>query len=638
MTRPPPSDSGTSLVTLNEFLHSLQRIFKIAIYYPTGHVILDKATIRFMELLNQLAGENPSVTLCIYHNTIIFEGVELNGDELFVKDFNALFSPLGISAVSISRYASMEEIHKFVRLISAYKAKILRAKQFTPVEITDLPHSIEIEQKVFLARTGRSLSGEDDPDSAENLNSFVESLLKYGLSQTQIEQCRTLLDTLPQQLTASGIDTGELPSASWDDVANLLIRTVKGKDSGDTRELITSKSHANINALAAILKKLELETHDEKSREAINMLVSIIKKPLAETTDVAAVDEKIIRKQFPDKPVISVAQVQEFTTGQRLDPKILAKIPESRQTNETLSILMQLASFDQTLPNQIRMQQLFREILSATLSDKIWEILSNGLRSVAGTGNHARLASTIRLLTEPLRRSAYGNTLHLFQQTLKVCDNKDSIFLWPYLVNEILVEGSSKDTLSYHTLCLRAARLTNDEMTAGLPRLRSLEAFQEKNIASDIFNAVSPACYPLFAFLLKTEIERYVGERVLSGLRRNPRDWLIKAVAPLLDLSRQQDKIFLYSYLRQAAQKRLTGPLSKTAGAIIAASLPLLLQSRRNENWVIDTIEAMARLPDEKTVKVLRQISGGKKLLFIPEWPGACRTAAQNALKATRSR
>jgi hypothetical protein len=638
MTRSPSPESDANPVTLNEFMSSLQRLFKIAIYYPTGHIILDKATDRFMELLAQLAGEKPAVTVRIFHNSVILEDVELNSTEPFVKDFNALFSTLGISAVSISRHISIREIHDFIRKMLAYKAKILGAKQFTQIEITDLPPSIEIEQKEFLARSDRSVSG-DNSDSVDNLNSFVESLAKYGLNETEIEQCRTLLNTLPQQLSSSNIDMGDLPSASWDDVANLLARAIKGGKNKDKQGKITSTAHANINALATILKKLEIETHDKKSRDAINLLVSIIRKPLTETADdSAAAEEIIIRRTFPDTPSVNIAQIQDFSSKQKLNPKILVKIPTSLQDNETLSILMQLAHFEQPLPSQIRMQQLFRETLSATLSDKSLEILSNGLHLLARQDKQARLSATIRMLTDPIRRSPQGNTLTLFQQTLKLCDNNENVIFWPHVVNELLVEGSSKDKINYHNLCLFAARLSNEQMNAALPRLRALDAFQENKIASDIFHAVSPACYPLFAFLLKTEIERYIGERVLGGLRRNPRDWLIKAVAPLLDLSRQEDKLFLYSYLRQATQKRLSEPLKKTAGAIIAASLPHIAQERRNESWMIDTISALAQLPGEKTIELLKQIAGGKKLLFIPEWPAACRTAAQIALQAGSGR
>ncbi|MEE4241750.1 MAG: hypothetical protein V2I36_09790 [Desulfopila sp.] len=634
MTKPSSSESDTSPVTLSEFMNSLHRLFKIAIYYPTGHVILDKATDRFMHLLNQLAGDTPSVNIRIFHNTVVLEDVEMNSEEPFIKEFNALFSTLGISAITISRHISMAEAHDFIRKMLAYKAKILGAKQFTQIHITDLPGSIEIEQKEFLARSGKSASG-DDADSIDNLNTFIESLSKYGLNETEIEQCRTLLDSLPQQLQNSNIDMGDLPSASWDDVANLLARAIKGGKAQDSQGKITSSAHANINALASILKKLETETHDKKSRDAINLLVSIIRKPLADSTDEDVPEEIIIRRTFPDKPTVSVSHIQEFTTKQKLNPKILIKIPTSLQDNETLSILMQLAHFEQPLPSQIRMQQLFRETLSATLSEKTWEILSKGLHLLAQKGREARLSATIRLLTDPIRRSPHGNTLFLFQQTLKLCNSTENVLFWPHVVNEMLIEGCSKDTVSYHNLCLFAARLPNEQMTAALSSLRSLEAFQENKIASDVFHSVSPACYPLFAFLLKTEIERYIGERVLGGLRRNPRDWLIKAVVPLLDLSRQEDKLFLYSYLRQAAQKRLSEPLKNTAGAIITASLPHINQERRNETWVLDTIHAMAQLKSEKTTELLRQIAGGKKLLFIPEWPAACRTAAQKALAAS---
>jgi hypothetical protein len=249
------------------------------------------------------------------------------------------------------------------------------------------------------------------------------------------------------------------------------------------------------------------------------------------------------------------------------------------------------------------------------------------------------LSATIRFLVEPLRSSLHGNTLQLFFHTVKLCNAEEQKLLWPYVVNEILVEGSSKDKIAYHQLCQFAARLPNEQMTALLPELSSQEAFEDNKVAPDIFHAVSPSCYSLFAFLYKTEIERYVGERVIGGLRRNPRDWLIKAVAPLLDLNKQEHKLFLYSYLRQAPQKKeIPAVLKKIAARIILETLTTLPQDRRNEQWVENTIAALAQLPEDKTVEVLTQIAGAKKMLFIPEWPAACRTAAQNALSAVKGK
>lgn len=213
-----------------------------------------------------------------------------------------------------------------------------------------------------------------------------------------------------------------------------------------------------------------------------------------------------------------------------------------------------------------------------------------------------------------------------------MCNDNDAKTLWPFVVNEILSQGSSKDQSSYQQLCQFAAGLTPEEMSTALPTLQDLDSFQDSAIAPDIFHAVNPRCYPLFAFLLNTEIEKHVGDPILGGLRRHPADWLIKAIVPLLDLSKQEHKLFLFSYLRSASHKVISAPLKNVASKIVTDSLPALSQERRTEMWVQDTIAALAQLPTTETRALLEQIAQGKKMLFLSEWPADCRKAAKKAL------
>ncbi len=130
---------------------------------------------------------------------------------------------------------------------------------------------------------------------------------------------------------------------------------------------------------------------------------------------------------------------------------------------------MLLAQHNQTLQTQIRMQQIFREILSSKFTETRWEILSSGLHDIISQGNRTRVSSTIKLMVDPLRRSSHGNSLHLFFLTAQLCDGNEGKILWPYIVNEILVSGSNVDQQSYQYLCQFAANLPAGEMLAALP-------------------------------------------------------------------------------------------------------------------------------------------------------------------------
>ena len=632
------SETCADPITLNEFMNSLHRLFKIGIYYPTGHVILDKATDRCMGQLVAIAGDNPSVRLDNFGSSLMLEGIELDAGQPYFQDFKELFTALGITAVMFDRETTRQELHDFVRKMLAYKSKALSAKQFTQIEVSELPHSISVILKEFLAREDSSISDDRAGESAENLDSFINSLSNYGLSGDEISSCKILLESLPERLTDSSIEINDLPYATWDDVARLLSRAVKSKHETGSELKNEMAGYSNINALASILKKLERETTDIKSRETINLLVSIIRKPVAtkktDTDEAVDVGSRI----FPETPDISITQLQEYTTKNRLHPKILTNIPESPIGQETLSILMQLARYEQSLPSQIHMQQLFRELLSSPVNEKSWEILSRGLHQIAKEVSAVRISSVIRLIVEPLRRSVHANPLHLLLLTLQHCNKKEALIFWPFVVNEILVNGSSADQISYYKLCQFAAGIEPKDMNSALPQLQSLDSFQSNAVAPDIFHALTPRCYPLFAFLLRTDIEQFISERVIGGLRRSSPDWLIKAVIPLLDTNKQEHRLFLYSYLREASRKILPATLKQVAAKIIAETLPALPQDRRQESWVQETIAALSQLQTAETRALLDEIAGKKKLLFIPEWPSECRKTAEAVITSSKRR
>ena len=152
------TDLSTAPTTLNEFMNSLQRLFKIGIYYPSGHPILDKATNRFMAQLIAVAGNNQSVTLHDHADGLRIEGIELDARIPFVQDFKTLLSALGISAITIDREITVPELHKFVGKMLSYKSKMLHTKKFALFEASELPHSITIKKKEFLARKDASIS------------------------------------------------------------------------------------------------------------------------------------------------------------------------------------------------------------------------------------------------------------------------------------------------------------------------------------------------------------------------------------------------------------------------------------------------------------------------------------------------
>jgi hypothetical protein len=624
------SDPANNPLILNDFMNALQRLFRIGLYYPSGHAILDQATDRILALLTSLAQDRHFIRIEDDGRGLLLESTRLDDGQLFVAEFRRLMATLSITAIEINRDISREDLHIFARKMIAGRSLGASTKQFTSIEITDLPASVSVTVKEFLAREGNLSDGRLD-SATRNLNAFFDALAGHGLSEEQINQCRMLIASLPSHMEKISVKSDNLPYANWDDVALLLANAVQGKS------LITrSSSHGNLDMLASILSNLEKETQDRKSREAINLLVSIIRKPMIREDDKEG-DSQLCHSG-PRLPWATVAELQEFVNKNRLNQAILLKIQEIPTENETLSVLMQLAQNKQSLHNQSRMVQFFHDIFTTPVNDKTWEVLTNGLLAIIRSGNRMNLAMALRLITEPLRRSGQADSLTLFLKTMKLCLGAEEDILWPFAVNEILICGTSGNTDSFRQLFVQLAHLPWREMVQALPVLQSLDVFQQGQIAADIFSEMSPSCYPLCAFLLRTSIASQIGGYVVAGLKNAPADRLIKAVAPILDPSLPEHKAFLDTYLRHPIKKEPTDGLKIMAGNIIVEKLTELPQEQRDQAWTPDTIGAMAEFQGSGARELLHQIITKKRMLLIPEWPAACRKAAENASKNMRRR
>lgn len=617
---------------LGDFMSALQRLFRIGVYYPSGHAILDQAMDRFLALLAALAQERHFVRLEDDGRGLLLEKVRLERGQPFAAECRGLMTSLSIIAIEIDRDISRDDLLVFVKRMIACRSLCANAKQFASIEISGLPASVSIICRQFLAPESAAGDGRLD-DTAMNLNAFYESLAGQGLTEEQIAQCRLLIDSLPDKSGRISLESGDMPSANWDDVAFLLAQAFKGKPRG-----ARSSSQGNLNMLASILSDLEKETEDSNSREAINLLVSLIRKPVIWEEGEKKGEDYRPGPGIQSLPKMTAAQLQAFTDQNRLDSAALLHIQEIPAEVETLSVVMQIAGYRQSLQNQTRLGQFFIDIIAATPTVRTWEILIHGLLAIVKTGDRATLTVAIRLITEPLRRLRQGDSLTLFLKSLKVCQGEEETLLWPYAVNEMLLCGSSGKSETYRRLCLRLSGLSWVNMLKTLPVLQGLEAFQQRQIAMDIFSEMSPSWYQLCAFLLNTSIGPKIEGYVVAGLRNSPADKLIQAVAPLLDPLIYKHREFLDSYLRHPQKKAPSERLKSMAGTIIVEKLARLPREQRAQAWVAETVGAMAEYQGAGGRELLREIMTKKRLFIVPEWPAACRRSAQAADKKLRRR
>ncbi|MDP3479726.1 MAG: hypothetical protein Q8R88_08140, partial [Desulfoprunum sp.] len=388
----------------------------------------------------------------------------------------------------------------------------------------------------------------------------------------------------------------------------------------------------DLNALSAIFMGLEKEAQDKEAKETISLLVSVFagstfgKKLLDGGTDKA----KGVRPA-DNIPILSVGQLQSFVSDNFVHSKTLEKINKIDRREE-LAILLQLLQFKQEPAAEGKIRQNLHDIVTSHLSAKKIETLIRGLMQLAICEKTSRLYDAVHFLTIQLRSAKnFSSQQFLVMICHKISPATQSL-LWPIIVNEVLAIGRTADQNLFAELVTIAARLPGSELKARWPELEVMDAFQGKKIASDIFDPTANNAFLLFSFLLETSMKKQIGARVLSSLIEKPPDWLIEAVAPLLQLTIPQHLKFLQTYLLFGQQRKFSGSMKVAAGNIVVQHLPEISEQQRAEAWVMKTILATSEMPVAEIRPLLERIIEEKRMVFMSKWPNACRKAAAEAL------
>ncbi len=622
---------------LIEFLESLHRICKIGTYYPAGHIALDQAAGHFRKKISGVADTNRSVLIELQGETLYVAGMAISKVTKALQELKKLLFDLGVKSLEIDRAILMPELLQLVKSLLLGRSRLQGIKKFTQAAIVDLPSSVRIQQKEFLVDESAVSFDGNGEDAEHGLNSVFQALAEMGLEGGQIEQCREFLNSLAEKFSGKPLNLQGLPAVTWKDVRSLLVKVVSGAhlQSGGSVEAATQN---DLTALSAIFHGLEKETQDQGAQKAINLLVSVFgggasrRKTPAGSTGLA--------KKFrsaDNTPVQSVWQLQAFVDDNAMDGTTLEQLNQIDHREE-LTILLQLLQSQQVPAVDGKIRQNLRSIITTQLSEGELEILTSGLMHLATGTDRSRFYDAMQFLAT-FSRGAKNFTSHQF--LVIICQKISAaarVLLWPILVNEILATGRIIDRRAFDELVTIAARLPGPEMKERWPELQTMDCFQEKKIAADIFNPEHAHGFPLFSFLLETSMKKQIGARIVSGLIACPPDWLIKAVAPLLQLDNAQHLKFLQIYLLVAQQKNFSVKLRVAAGTLVVHHLPELSEEQRREAWVVKTILATPEMQVEETRPLLERIRDEKRMLVVPIWPVGCRRAAAEALRNLRRR
>ena len=622
---------------LIEFLESLHRIFKIGIYYPAGHKVLDQAAEHFRRNIKKIADTNRSVFIEIQRDTLFIEKIEVTARSNALLEFQNLILDLGIRVIEIDRAILLPELLQFVKSLLFGRSHLQGIKEFTQAKIDNLPSSVRILQKEFLVSNSAVMLDSNAEDAGDDLNTVFQFLAEQGLERDKIEQCKKFLNDLTTRFSSTPINIKELPTVTWNDVRGLLVKVVSNAYH------LSDESSGNfvqneLSNISSIFKGLQREIKDTESQATINLLVSAFSGSSLNRQQPAVEEKRAIGIRSADNTSLqSVEMLQSFVDNNFVHLKTLAKINQTDRREE-LAILLQLLQWKQEKEVEDKIRKNLRDILTTMLNKGETETLTRGVTDLATRIDSNRFYDIIHFLLLVFRNAKSVSP----QKFLLIICQKVSpavrIALWPILVNEILASGRAVNQVVFNELVTMAAELSGDEMKGRWQELEVMDCFQEKKIAADIFDPKIKRAFSLFSFLLDTTLKRQIGARILSSLEADPPDWVIEAVAPLLQLSIPQHMKFLQIYLLVVQQEHFTANLLMAAGTLVVHHLPEISEQQMNEPWVIKAIKATPEMQIAETRRFLERIILEKRMYIIPKWPSGCRQAAAKALEKLRCR
>ncbi len=633
-----PLSSATFTVdTLVDFIEAFSRMFKIGIYYPVGHAVLNQSANNCIKQLRDISPFLASVKIEVVRHGLLVETREISDTAASVKELHKFLQNLGIKSIEFQRTIPHEQFLSFIKSLLAWRRQLESAQNFINFNVCDLPNSIKIEQQEFLVDETFIEKGGGVADFQQNLEELYLSLAEQGLNKQQVDQCKDLLEKLARPQGGKKTEIVGFQNASWHDVQTLLYNIITGAYSQDEGRFQDVATH-DINAITSIFESLESSLTDKKSKEAIELLISHLTGSRKEQSEKP---KKTVRTQKPRYQaaqvgkMISVEELKDFIFENNISLKVLEKIT-SVDRSEQMSIIFQLLVPQQAGQLEDILKQRLKLILSTRLTSRERKVFVSGIKYLADGEDVETFRRLFAWSLSVLRDSRELNSFDFIVEIWSEISSGVHIVLWPLVVNELLVVGLGEEKGNWLEVTKIASRMHPDAMRSLRFELEELEVFQDENVAPLIFCPSGKHTYRFFAILLETSLGTVIGEKVLEALQKEPQDTFFEAVGPLVDLAVPSHLQFLSSYLINAHFKEPPLALKMAAGEIVLEFLQNLSEDQKNLPWLSKTIASTSDLYVKGMKTMLGRIVKEKKMGVVPAWPKSCRKVAEGSLRALR--
>ncbi len=613
-----------------DLMAALERVFKIGVYYPSGHSLCDQATDQFMRAFEKTLGKAPALKFDVAGGILSLQDTVLDPEVRGVLLLLDLMDSLGIAHIEMDSSLTATDLYEFVTGMIAYRNRLKGTKNFQKVVIEEMPSTITVLHLEFIATDDEESSGECSGDTAQpKLETLMGTLRRKGLNEEQIEQCRQLMRSIPGNIIKTGQDQTALPQVTWKDVEKLLLNSVLSRP-GSSDDGDSPSPHINLDTLTAIFGSLGKNQANRDNREAIDLLLSIARRDIP--TDFKEGQEAKPRKAAPASDLMPMAEIREAIDRCKNLTDENFQLMSACQ-GEELTVLCQLLLREQKISVHNRIQKQLRDILRTPMQPSEWSVLVAGARQLLEMGDTQKIHGPMVLLTNVVRGSEFTSCIVFLRDVAAEIKPDQLPLLWPFLVNEMLLEGSADQGEAFGEIASLAAGIDQAAMQEGLETLQNFPSLKNRTCSRNILANASPGLFQILAKLLDWPPGIFLGPPILAGLCRKPPNWLCAGALPLLSDFKPEHRKFLVRMLEQAHSNEPTKKLVETAGRVVAGHLPGLPRERRNEPWVPTAVGMVVRLRMVGSRRFLKDVLQSKRFLVIPEWPKECRQAAAETLE-----
>ncbi len=631
-----PADSSKLEESLHSFIEVFYRIFKIGIYYPVGHSVIDQAVENFIKSLRETFPTCRTIVLEFKIEGLFIEKTHLSDKNIAVRELYQLMTRLGVKTIEFDRIIPHIHFLQFVKSLLAWRAELDGTKSFKAFNITDLPSSIRVSQEKFVAEGDGSEGDDPDGEFSRSMEKMYDVLVDQGFSSEQVDGCRELMTNLSTMVVGEKVDIENFPNATWYDVQSLLVKSVTRAASGSNSIHEGTIVQSDVNALSTIFVSLEKGLTDSKSKETIRLLLAHLATGAKKKEDTAS-EEKT--SSNGDKTAgqdvhfeASVADIADYIEKNSVPLKAVGKMSFTDRSQE-LSILLQLLNTSEESKVLERCRKNLQTTLSSQMTSQEWGIVFSGMQHLAESKNIEQFKDIVEMVMETLRDGQDVNSKVFIITFWKKVPRNMHVLLWPFVVNELLFFGMEQDLNTFYELTKVASYMPADVMRQLWPQLEAMAVYKEKKVAPAFFRPSFVDSYQFFSILLDMPIGEIIAPRILSALKEAPQDDFFKVVGPVLQPSNLEHLLFLRLYLNHAPFKEVPLVLKMGAGKIILEFLENIVTEQRDESWLPTTIEATVSFPVKGIKEMLVRIVEERKMKVVPVWPKSCRKAAENVLQ-----